>query len=104
MARKTARVKERGSMAWLMLYNLAAQVWPDQKCLFTLRSGDLGGTTLLWRPWWHLAAVGPRVLVVHAGGALFSTKFAPMVLPGALVKILLSATGLWLCCWSGLRP
>ena len=27
-------------MAWLMLYELAAQVWPDQKCLFTLRSGD----------------------------------------------------------------
>ena len=25
---------------------------------------------LLWRPWWHHAAVGPRVLVVHAVGAL----------------------------------
>ncbi len=54
-----------------MLYSLAAQeLWPDQKCLFTLRSGDLGGTMLLWRPWWHHAAVGPRALVVHAGGAL----------------------------------
>jgi hypothetical protein len=49
-----------------MLYSLAAQaVWPDQKCLFTLRSAGLGGTMLLWKPWWHHAAVGPRVLVVH---------------------------------------
>ncbi len=83
-----------------MLYSLTAQAfWPDQKCLFTLRSGDLGGTMLLWRPWWHRAAVGPRVLAVHAGGAL---GFNRVRTHG--VNILLSATELAALLLVGLSP